>query len=59
MDRCFICKHFWEDRSVGAFDCMKSEVMDEEDFEKYFVNAEARCPYYEDMDEEEYVCQDC
>lgn len=46
---CTGCKHLWEDRSVGDAECMDGMITEDE-LDKYFVNDEEGCPYYEQED---------
>lgn len=47
---CPSCKHYWEDTSVGDAECLKADDMTEEEFEKYFVDEQPGCPFYEEID---------
>lgn len=48
MDRksCCWCKHYFEDMSVNATDCLAADEMTEDDFEKYFVEENIGCPCF-------------
>lgn len=52
---CANCKYFLYDNSVGAADCNKADDIEENLFEKHFVNDEPGCPFFEELEEVDYV----
>lgn len=44
---CYNCKHYFEDTSFNSCDCLKSDDLTEEQYEKHFVDDEPGCPYHE------------
>ena len=44
---CKGCKHLWEDASVNAYECLLTNILSDAEFEKYFINDEDGCPFYE------------
>lgn len=44
--KCWDCKHYYEDMSVGYCEC-ECDNITEEELDKYFTEDEAGCPHYE------------
>ena len=51
---CANCEHFWYDNSVGAADCNKADDIEEDLFEKHFVDDQPGCPFHEELIEPDY-----
>ena len=53
MNKCNLCKHLFEDSSVGHWECLKEDVMTDSEFEqiedKGYVD---NCPYFELYDDD-------
>lgn len=50
MKHCENCKYFFYDYQTGASECYRYDNMTEEETEKYFMNGEDNCPFYEECD---------
>ena len=46
--RCKNCKHFFYDYSTGASECGKYDNITEEETDKYYMEGEENCPYWEE-----------
>ena len=47
MRKCENCQHFCYDYSTGTAECTRYDDMTEEESEKYYVNDEENCPYWD------------
>lgn len=48
MSMCSSCTHFFEDNSVGYYECLKEDEMSDMQFEEYEKHGYvSNCPYYE------------
>lgn len=48
MSMCSSCAHFFEDNSVGYYECLKEDEMSDVQFEEYEKHGYvSNCPYYE------------
>ena len=50
MKKCKNCKYFCHDYSTGTSECAKYDDMTEEETERYYVNDEENCPYWNDFE---------
>lgn len=50
MRKCKNCKYFFYDYSTGTSECARYDDMTEEETEKYYVNDEENCPYWDDFE---------
>ena len=48
MKDCNSCKYFWYDNSTGASECGQYDNMTEDETEKYYMNGEDDCPFYDE-----------
>lgn len=44
---CYNCKHYFEDTGFNSCDCLKSDDLTEEQYEKHFIDDKPGCPYHE------------
>ena len=47
MRKCENCQSFCYDYSTGTSECKKYDYMAEEESERYYVNDEENCPYWD------------
>ena len=50
MRKCKNCKYFCHDYSTGTSECARYDDMTEEETERYYVNDEENCPYWNDFE---------
>lgn len=51
MKSCESCKYFFCDYQTGASECYQYDNMSEDETEKYFMDGEDNCPFYEECDD--------
>ena len=51
MDKCYSCKWYFSDLSVGYIDCEKTGSFTDAEYDEYVENGYIdKCPYYEEME---------
>ena len=53
---CRLCKHCFTDSSVDYYECQAD--LSEEELDRYFINDESGCPYFDPVDNDDEYYQE-
>ena len=58
MSKCINCRHLYCDASVGYYECMQADKMNDIEYDQYErLGYVTKCPYFEQQQDIEYPCE--